>query len=493
MRVPSYGGATKPTLVYDAPGRDEGGVRKKGARQGKGGHGWEETTYGGKLVENITQSVCRDLLAESMLRCEQAGLPVVLHAHDEVVVEASAAGAEDALRRQLTIMSRPPAWAEGFPIEVEGFTTFRYLKGPPPGSLTAKARDGVVIEEARMPGTPPAPPRPSPPPPPTAIVMPPPTLAEGNGACTVLPPPLPVAAAALPFAINNVLGGRTSWACVLGDCFDVLASIPADSVSLVFGSPPYVGARLYLEDGRDLGIAKDADAWVALMVRVYRACLRVCTGLVAFVVEGQTKNYNYDAAPFLLAAELKRAGIHLRKPPVYRRCGIPGSGGPDWLRNDYELIVCAARGGRLPWSDNTACGSPPKYKPGGAMSYRTVTGERCNTVKAGRGKSGGDLLTTDGYKPPVLANPGNVIDCKVGGGRMGSPLAHENEAPFPQALAEFFVRSFAPPGSVVLDPFAGSGTTLAAAVAHGRRAIGIDLRESQVRLTCRRVATPTTG
>jgi hypothetical protein len=125
------------------------------------------------------------------------------------------------------------------------------------------------------------------------------------------------------------------------------------------------------------------------------------------------------------------------------------------------------------------------------MSYRTVTGERCNTVKAGRGsrgKSGGDLLTTDGYKPPALANPGNVIDCKVGGGRMGSPLAHENEAPFPEELAEFFVRSFAPPGSVVLDPFCGSGTTLAAALRHGRRALGIDLRESQVSLTRRRVA-----
>ena len=38
-------------------------------------------------------------------------------------------------------------------------------------------------------------------------------------------------------------------------------------------------------------------------------------------------------------ADLKRAGFNMRKPPVFHRVGIPGSGGPDWLRNDYELAA----------------------------------------------------------------------------------------------------------------------------------------------------------
>ena len=63
------------------------------------------------------------------------------------------------------------------------------------------------------------------------------------------------------------------------------------------------------------------------MVEVYRAALRVCKGLVAFVVEGRTENYSYSAGPLLLAADLRRAGITLRKPPIYKRSGIPGSGG----------------------------------------------------------------------------------------------------------------------------------------------------------------------
>lgn len=88
---------------------------------------------------------------------------------------------------------------------------------------------------------------------------------------------------------------------------------------------------------------------------------------------------------------------------------------------------------------------------------------------------------------PKIANPGNVIKCVVGGGRMGSKLAHENKAPFPESLAEFFIRSFCPPYGLVLDPFSGSGTTGAAAIRCGRRFVGVELRASQVELTERRI------
>jgi hypothetical protein len=91
------------------------------------------------------------------------------------------------------------------------------------------------------------------------------------------------------------------------------------------------------------------------------------------------------------------------------------------------------------------------------------------------------------YDPPEVANPGNVIGCNAGGGNMGDTLCHENEAPFPETLAEFFVRSFCPPGGVVCDPFSGSGTTGAVAVQWRRRFRGCDLRESQVRLSRKRI------
>jgi hypothetical protein len=181
-------------------------------------------------------------------------------------------------------------------------------------------------------------------------------------------------------------------------------------------------------------------------------------------------------------ADLHRAGVKLRKPPIYKRVGIPGSGGPDWWRNDYELVICASKG-KLPWSDNTATGHPPKFPPGGNPSHHSKDGR----VNRPRLQREGDTRRVRTYEPPTKANPGNVIECHGGGGHMGSPIAHENEAPFPEKLAEAFVLSFCPKGGTVLDCFCGSGTTLAVAVRNEREAIGIDVRESQVELSRRRL------
>jgi len=92
------------------------------------------------------------------------------------------------------------------------------------------------------------------------------------------------------------------------------------------------------------------------------------------------------------------------------------------------------------------------------------------------------------YPKNKLARPRDVLRVTVGGGHLGSKLAHDNEAPFPEALVEPFIKALSNPGDVVLDPFCGSGTTLAVALRLGRRAIGIDNRLSQINLTLRRLA-----
>lgn len=261
-----------------------------------------------------------------------------------------------------------------------------------------------------------------------------------------------------------------------GDCLELMRTMPTDSVDLVLTSPPYEAARTY-----GIGFTLKGQAWVDWARERFMECVRVSRGLVAWVVEGQTKNYCYTATPALLMADLHRAGVKLRKPPIYQRVGIPGSGGPDWLRNDWEFIVCASKG-RLPWSDNTAIGHPPKCPPGGKPSHHSRDGR----VNRPRPQREGDYRRERLYKPPKLANPGNVIRCHGGGGHLGSPLAHENEAPFPEKLAEVFIRSFCPPGGVVLDCFCGSGTTLSVAKQWNRNAIGIDVRASQCELSRRR-------
>ena len=82
--------------------------------------------YGGLLTANATQAVARDILAEAMLRVDAAGYAIVLHVHDEIVVEVPEG--KDKLAELLAIMSKPPTWAEGLPIEAEGWTGRRYQK-----------------------------------------------------------------------------------------------------------------------------------------------------------------------------------------------------------------------------------------------------------------------------------------------------------------------------------------------------------------------------
>lgn len=250
-----------------------------------------------------------------------------------------------------------------------------------------------------------------------------------------------------------------------------LPTFSAQSIDLIVCSPPYENCRLY---GEEFPVVSGED-WVKWAVELFSLCLHASKAVV-WVVEGKTSAYRWSSVPALLMADLHRAGVNLRKPPIFMRHGIPGSGGPDYWRNDYEFCIFAtSRPGKLPWSYNCATGKPCKYRTGGKLSHRTADGRRINREQ------------TKNPARPEISNPGNVIHCKVGGGLMGSKLAHENEAPFPESLVEPFVKCFCPPGGTVCDPFCGSGTTAAVAIKTGRNFVGCDIRQSQVDLTLKRI------
>jgi DNA polymerase bacteriophage-type len=84
------------------------------------------TTYGGKLVENITQAIARDCLRESMLAIDEAEYQQLTTVHDEIVIEAH----DDfgSLKEVEEIMGRPIAWAPDLPLRGDGFETKYYMK-----------------------------------------------------------------------------------------------------------------------------------------------------------------------------------------------------------------------------------------------------------------------------------------------------------------------------------------------------------------------------
>ncbi len=89
---------------------------------------WGETeTYGGKLVENIVQATARDCLAVAMTRVSALGYKIVMHVHDEMIVDVPNTDTE-APGRINAIMAQPIDWAEGLPLKGDTYETPFYKK-----------------------------------------------------------------------------------------------------------------------------------------------------------------------------------------------------------------------------------------------------------------------------------------------------------------------------------------------------------------------------
>ena len=87
---------------------------------------WERIeTYGPKVVENLCQAFCRDLLAEAMQRLNDAGYQIVMHVHDEVVIEAPMDADVETVCR---IMAQTPSWAPGLYLSCAGYECSFYQK-----------------------------------------------------------------------------------------------------------------------------------------------------------------------------------------------------------------------------------------------------------------------------------------------------------------------------------------------------------------------------
>ena len=85
-----------------------------------------QETFGGKLAENCTQSIARDLLAHGMMNLEAAGYPIVFHVHDEAVMEMPIG--KGSVEEACEVMARAPAWAAGLPLRADGDEMSFYQK-----------------------------------------------------------------------------------------------------------------------------------------------------------------------------------------------------------------------------------------------------------------------------------------------------------------------------------------------------------------------------
>ena len=87
------------------------------------GHLW-----GGSITENLIQAMCRCLLGYWLLKCEDIGIPIVLHSYDELIGCVPVETAERDLQTMSDIMLQGPAWAKGLPLGIDAKISERFCK-----------------------------------------------------------------------------------------------------------------------------------------------------------------------------------------------------------------------------------------------------------------------------------------------------------------------------------------------------------------------------
>lgn len=114
-------------LTYIRPRVENNKITYEGTNQTS--RTWERLeTYGGKLVENIVQAIARDCLAVAMIRLERAGFKIVMHVHDEVILDCGAADIDKALELANKIMGTAIDWAPELILNADGYITKYYKK-----------------------------------------------------------------------------------------------------------------------------------------------------------------------------------------------------------------------------------------------------------------------------------------------------------------------------------------------------------------------------
>jgi DNA modification methylase len=279
------------------------------------------------------------------------------------------------------------------------------------------------------------------------------------------PPASPDASLAQLLTEGVTWGNSEAW----------LPQLPQASVDLFFTSPPYADARPYSPI--------HPDRYVEWFLPFGRAMFEAATETGSLVLniknrvaksgplKGQRHPYVYE-----LVLALQHMGWRWIETYIWAKPNaVPGRFGPR-TKDAFEYVYHFARGSK-PYFDLDAIRVP--YRTTAAeIERRKLDGNGRRNTEAGFGRNRVTTYVNGG------ADPGNVINVPQ---TYNQHYGVSHTAAMPEGLAAFFVRAGCPKDGVVIDPFAGSGTTTVVARRHGRRAGGLELHQEYVEEAQRRI------
>jgi DNA modification methylase len=270
-------------------------------------------------------------------------------------------------------------------------------------------------------------------------------------------------------APDQVLGRLLCEGVTWGDSAEWLPELPQESVDLWFTSPPYADARAYSRI--------HPDRYVEWFLPYSKSMLRATkdTGWLVLNIKNRVASsgpFRGQRHPYVyqLVTALQQQGWRWLETYIWSKPNaVPGRYGPR-TKDSFEYVYAFAKG-QKPHFDLDAIRVPYKTAPEEIARRKLDTLGRRNTG-AGFGR---DRTTTYLHGG---ADPGNVVSVPQTYNQHKGAGGHT--AAMPEGLVEFFVKACSPGGGVVLDPFAGSGTTPVAARRLGRRAGGLEIHQSFV-------------
>ncbi len=287
---------------------------------------------------------------------------------------------------------------------------------------------------------------------------------------------VPIEGAHQPRRPGTVLQDGLRQGVLHGDGQGFLSELPNGSIDLFFTSPPYADARGYSRIHPDRYVE-----WFLPFARAMFDATKPTGSLIINIknrvakegpLKGQRHPYVYQ-----LVLALQNIGWRWIETYIWAKPNaVPGRFGPR-TKDSFEYVYHFARDVR-PFFDLASVRVPYKADQAEIARRKLDTlGRRSTEAGFGRDRTKTYLLGG--------ADPGNVVSVPQTYNQHRG-VAHT--AAMPEGLAEFFIKAASPPGGIVVDPFAGSGTTIVVARRHDRQAFGFEIHDAFVQEARRRIA-----
>lgn len=242
----------------------------------------------------------------------------------------------------------------------------------------------------------------------------------------------------------------------VGNCADVMHTLPEESVDLTVTSPPYDNLRVYN------GFSFEFESVAQELLRITKN-----GGVVVWVVADSTRNGSESGTSFRQALYFKDIGFNLHDTMIY-------------AKNSYMPLTHNRYEQAFEYMFVFSKGRPSIFNPLMIPSKTAGTVRNRSGSKANE-HTYAERLRSERTTVNLTKQAPNIFYYDVG---KNDKTAHN--APFPEQLAEDHIKSWSNEGDTILDPMCGSGTTLKMALQLNRKAIGIDVSEEYITMSLSR-------